>query len=392
MNWLKLNTKEIKDCQSLYYFAIFISLLHLYNAFLWSSSLSNEAFPSQFCWGIWPQCQNLFSITSSLVTIKIYGAFALVTTLLLFYKKTFKAALILLAITFSLKTFIYLTQYSLKTNTHAFLFILEICFLLIPQKIRCIKWLTVAYFTVIGLFKLNSIWLSGYSLIPYFSNTPIKALEWLAVFIFLIEIFAPLGLLSTSIQVFATSFLALSAYSLLTFFWIDHFQPLVYMGLLLFFPASKKEQRKYERQYIYNNHSRKEPNILWAWLIVFSFLGFQFFSYIYSSKSSSPTEFILRLEPDSTPTECRQEYFVQLNNSSLSVPARKQISSAQKPYCYKAYAINSAQKLCQKYSDSYQKLQIWTQFYQRGLLQKKLQPVFFKQDACSDSPSEKLDL
>lgn len=345
MKWIQSNYWEIKQSRSLAILGVFFAFFHVTTALQWfSADFAQREFAP--CWDALPSCQgwqDLLSLQFSHI-VKVYGVLAVLALLVFSSRKIVYVAWWLLLVSSSIKLVVYLTYAELADNMHSFLFIIEFCFLFILQKKRTIKALIISMYLVSGILKLNSDWLAGFWLAPQLDELPVKAIEWIAAILVIVELTVPLGLVSRVQKRFALSVLILFIYHGLYWLYISPTVGAIQIGWLIFLLVDFYEVRKKSREYTYQpSYVRHEPSQCWPLMALTLFWALQFLP-VWDQTVISES-FPLRLKSYKVLMSCKQYNFINFKQSLIDVGQVKVMDS-----CHPTMHFYQSKALCDKYS------------------------------------------
>ena len=186
--------------------------------------------------------------------------------------------------------------------------------LFLPSKVLSFKLLLAGYFVTSGIHKLSPEWLTGRWFIDNL-NIPVKLAEWFAALSTIIEFIAPAVLFLKDGRYFISAFLTLLAY-LGGLIYIGGFLAPTMLGLMLFvFALQLLEERRIEREFIYQSFIRPEPSVVWSGLIVGVFVLGQALPWIPSLPVPlQKAGVVLSLKKRAKINECRQTTYLVYQN------------------------------------------------------------------------------
>lgn len=278
MGFLQANLWEINKSFSLRFLGAILALSQGVIAYQWWISANSPLkFARQATTVCWPMVTNCswVKLLSPGIFDATYWIFVLclsLATLLFLLTRIGGVAAFFMWIATLLGFFLYTQDFRLSSNAGFLTFFLSFIFLLIPSKTFSFRFIIFALYLAFALQKLNSDWLSGYWIIDRLA-VPEKLGEWLAALITLVELIAPATLLMRDGRYFWSGWLTLIIYhGAMIWMGMTHLS-YIFMGLLVFLALADIEDRKLEREYIYQSFIHPEPSRFWTFLILalFSF-------------------------------------------------------------------------------------------------------------------------
>lgn len=229
---------ELKKYPALAYVGILLSLQHILTFILWSTEkpLSWILSPSTpaVCWPYFNSCES-FRVDSLILEIILYSYLALaVISVLSWSLRFYKTGIYLLWLLLALQLGIVAQDYRLAGD-HYIAVILNLCFLLIPQRIYALPFSFFIFYFTAGLLKLNSSWLSGIA-ITNDSLFPALLSKWGSWYVLILELGLILLLFARKNILFYLLFIQLVFFHLYSWHITQFFAPatmLLLLGVLL---------------------------------------------------------------------------------------------------------------------------------------------------------------
>jgi hypothetical protein len=391
MEFLKSNLWEIKKSSVLQIFGGLLGVAHLVTYFYWTQNgklpLVYHANPTPMCWNLFEHCQWVKILSPGLMetAFHAYGTLAFLAAALFFFSRLASTASVFLAIALLLKTLLYIQDLRLSGNIHYLIFVLNFAFLFVPNKTNLLRWILVSYYVASGLLKLSPNWLTGQYFVDQLA-VPVKLGEWLAAMAVLMELLAPIALFFKEFRNFLIAYGCLVAYHALMWYTSGYYEPLVMLVLVQIFPLLYYEERKIEREYLYQSFIRPEPSHVWVYMCMTVFWAFQALPYVPHSAvpQLKHLEHTLALAPVAASEECQQTTFLiygdRMEEVDLAPPADRPSQFKCNPYL-RFIDIKSA---CFQKSTDPQFKTVMSYFQVRTLKDKTYRMAFEGSDLCRD--------
>lgn len=336
------------------------------------------------CWSLMETCEWVRFIPTEIlgITFGAYLLFGIISALLLFSTRLVTAGWIFMLLAFSLKTILYLQDFRLSSNIHYFHFILSFLWLFIPNKLNNLRLVIVSYFAASAITKLSPEWLTGTWYLEYL-NIPIKLAEWLAALSVLIEFIAPVILFFRDARYFWIAFLTLVSY-LGFLIYVDGFLgPSILLLSLLLFVFEFFEQRRLEREFIYQSFIRPEPSKLWVILVVVCFWAGQVLPYLPTQRPVwQHVGKITSLNTMASIEECRQTSFAVYENHIEEIINEEAVNRNADVKCNLYLRFLDIKGLCEDLSGQPGFKTVASFFSVRGLEDKSFHRKFEVKDFC----------
>ncbi|MBK8204944.1 MAG: hypothetical protein IPK68_22450 [Bdellovibrionales bacterium] len=147
------------------------------------------------CWSLFESCHWVKMLSPSLMEIIFhgFGVLAVLAAAIFLFTRLATLGWVLLCTLLLFKSILYIQDLRLSHNVHYLLFVLNLCFLFVPNKANLLRWMIVSYYVASGLLKLSPNWLTG----RWFADQmhlPIKLGEWVSAVTVLVEMLAPVAL------------------------------------------------------------------------------------------------------------------------------------------------------------------------------------------------------
>jgi hypothetical protein len=284
MGFLQANLWEINKSFSLRFLGAVLALSQGVIAFNWfygaNSPLKFARHSTTVCWPMITNCSWVKLLSPGIIdaTFWIFALSICLSITLFIFTRAGGVSAFFLWVASLLGFFLYTQDFRLSSNAGFLTFFLSFIFLLIPSKAISFRFIIFAIYLAFALLKLNADWLSGFWILEKVS-APDKLGEWVAALITLIELIAPAMLLIRDGRYFWSGWFALIAYhSAMAWLGLTHLS-FLFIGLLIFLGLSDLEDRKLEREYIYQSFIHPEPSRFWTFLILTLFGFCQFASH-----------------------------------------------------------------------------------------------------------------
>jgi hypothetical protein len=382
--WLKRSIWEIERSTALTWLGALISISFIRTYYYW---IGNTAlFDSKFiqpllCWSFFPQCGAGLGISghvlAGLFTLKLIMACG---ALILFVMQRFVGgAWVMTLISWSILTFVYLLDASLRTNTYTAFIIVGFGFLFLPNKSRLVKYVLFAYFIADAYMRLDPAWLSGLPLLQVL-DLPEKGLEWVAAFSVIIQFVMPFFAISKDGQRMGYGVGSLIMYNI--FYYIIMQEPgyMIIALMMGFYIFDSSEKKRLEREALYQSYEHPEPSNLW-WPVVLSVFALAQLPMLNHVRA---LEFF-RMQPVSTSQECRLIAFSHFDKKVEWLSPDINSSLPQGLRCHPQVNFNAMKKLCktQTGEDNFQNMTVF--FLTRGLTDDGFTPRFSSDRFCDSS-------
>ncbi len=388
MEFLRSNLWEIKKSSTVRIYGILLSLCHILTFIFW---LQNDQLPlklaqstSRMCWPVMEECQLITSVPFSMLSLffAAYLLFAIISVLVLFSSRLVGMGWFFVFLATAMKAVLYFQDYRLSTNIHYLHFLMLVVWLFLPSKILSFKVLLAGYFITSGVHKLSPEWLTGRWFMDHL-NIPVKLAEWLAALSTIIEFIAPVVLFLKDGRYFISAFLVLLVY-LGGLFYVNGFLPPSMLGLMLFvFALQMMEERRVEREFIYQSFIRPEPSKIWSVLIVAIFVIGQALPWIPSLPVPlQKAGVLLSLKKQSKINECRQTTFLIYKNQVEELPSDINKGISEESRCDPYLRFLEAKSHCEEHRDKEGFITISSFFSSRGLKDTNFHRIFEVEDIC----------
>lgn len=276
MKFFETNLWEINKSFALRFLGAVLALSQGFIAYQWmvgaNSPLRFARQSTTVCWPLFTNCGWVKLLSPGIIDATYWIFVTMIALAVLFFVLTRAAgaSAFFLWISTLLGFFLYTQDFRLSSNAGFLTFFFSFIFLLVPSKVFSFRLIIFAVYLSFALMKLNSDWLSGYWIIERIS-VPDKLGEWLAALITLVELIAPAALLIRDGRYFWTGWCTLLAYHIaMAWLGLTHLSYL-FIGLLIFLGIADLEDRKLEREYIYQSFIHPEPSRFWTFLILILF-------------------------------------------------------------------------------------------------------------------------
>ena len=391
MEFLKSNLWEIKKSSVLQIFGGLLGLAHLLTYFYWYKAgnlpLYYHANPQPMCWTMFESCGWVKFLSPSLMEVAFhaYGIVAGLVVLLFFATRLIAFAWVLLASLLVLKGILYIQDLRLTGNIHYALFLLNFCFLFIPSKPNVLRWMVISYYVASGLLRLSPNWLSGQWFIDELA-VPVKLGEWFAAMAVLVEMLAPVALFFRDLRNFLIAYFTLIAYHIFMWYTNGFLEPIAMLLVLQLFPLLYYEERKVEREYLYQSFIRPEPSKIWVYITLAIFWAVQSIPYIPHGAipGVKHLEANLALAPVASSEECVQTTFVIFSDHMEEVDLAP---PADRPTAFKCNAylrFLDLKAACHEKRTEPTFKTVMSFFQVRGIKDRTYKTAFQSQDICSE--------
>lgn len=331
------------------------------------------------------KCDVITSIPFSLLSI-FFGAyllFAIISCLALLSSRLVGIGWFFLLLATALKAVLYFQDYRLSTNIHYLHFLMLTIWLFIPSKVLSFKLVLAGYFITSGLHKLSPEWLTGRWFMDHL-NVPVKLAEWLAALSAIIEFVAPVVLFFKDGRYFISAFLTLLAY-LAGLFYINSFLAPSILALLIFvFALQLIEERRIEREFIYQSFIRPEPSKFWTAFVIIIFVIGQALPWIPSLPAPlQKAGVLLALKKRAKITECRQTTYLIYKNKTEELASDADHRLSEESRCDPYLRFLDARSYCEKVHSDENFVTVASYFSSRGLKDTHYERVFEVDDICN---------
>ncbi|MEO0335709.1 MAG: hypothetical protein AAF202_04920, partial [Pseudomonadota bacterium] len=272
MEFLRANLWEVKKSTTLRLFGLILALGHIvvFTHWAWEGNLPLALVNSkaQMCWPMLENCDFVRFLSPSLLKF-IYGCylgFAILSGLLMLSTRIVGAAWFSMLLTTLMLVMLYFQDYRLSSNIIYFHLLCSFIWLFVPNKTNSLKAITLSYFVAKGMIMLSPEWLIGKWYLEQMT-VPMKLAEWFAAISTMIVFIAPVALFFKDLRYFLVAFLGLEAYLLATLSIGDFLEPGLLALIVMIFSLDLYEQRKLEREFIYQSFIRPEPSKIWPWIV-----------------------------------------------------------------------------------------------------------------------------
>lgn len=389
MEFLRANLWEIKKSSTVRIYGIILGLAHILTFIFW---LQNENLPlkfassaSQMCWPTFESCQYLHSISDSWLTFFFYSyiVFAVLASITLFSSRAVGMGWFLLLVATLLKAVLYLQDFRLSANIHYLHFLLSIVWLIFPSKILSFKWIMAGYFFFSAMHKLSPEWLTGRWFLDHV-EMPIKLAEWMAALSAMIEFIAPMVLFLKDGRYFLSAYLTLWIYFAGLAYADGFLRPALLLMFSLVFLLHILEERRAEREFIYQSFIRPEPSKLWTLVIVVIFWAAQVLPWV--PQLPPPLErsrVVLSLRSPPKMNECRQTTYL-IGRDFLTEISQTPEKGTLKNHtvCDPYLNMLEARSFCEQKKSQPALETVASYFFIRGLKDTQFQAVFENDDIC----------
>lgn len=391
MEFLKSNLWEIKKSKVLQIFGAFLGVAHALTYWLWQSSSSNPLTyynnPQPMCWSLIENCQWVKFLSPSLMGIVFhgYGVLAVMTAVVFLITRLVGFGWFLLVLTSIFKAILYIQDMRLSGNVHYFIVVASFCYLLVPNKAHLLRWLTASYFAASGLLKLSPNWLSGQWFVDLL-HVPVKLGEWLAAVSALVEMLAPMALFFRDLRNFLIAYITLFVYlGLMWYAGHSFFEPMVLMLAIQIFPMLFYEERKTEREYLYQSFIRPEPSPAWLVIGLLFFWGAQALPFIPHDQVSTlkGVESTLAMSPIAATGECEQTTFAIYADRSEEIEIQTPPERPSHFKCNPYLKFLDLKVICREKASDPQFKTLMTFFHVRDLRDQSYRTAFKSTDLCN---------
>ncbi|MGE0763113.1 MAG: DoxX family protein [Bdellovibrionales bacterium] len=391
MEFLKSNLWEIKKSTALQIFGGLLGIVHTLTYWSWLSAgklpLQYHANPQPMCWSLFESCDWVKLLSPALMEVIFhgFGVLAILSIGVFFFTRITGLGWFMLFLVLLFKGILYIQDLRLSSNVNYAIFVLQFCYLFVPNKTNLLRWLLVSYYVASGLLKLSPNWLSGQWFVDQL-HIPIKLGEWLAAVAVLAEMLAPVALFFRDLRNFLISYFVLIAYHGLMWYADSYLEPMIMLVLLQLFPLLSYEERKTEREYLYQSFIRPEPSRVWLWIGLIAFWTVQGLPYWphHASSSLRHLEYGMALSPVAASQECEQTTFLvyqtHMEEIDVSQPTDRPTAFRCNPYL----RFLDLKAVCRERANEPEFKTLMSYFQIRNLKDKAFRPAFESDDFCSD--------
>ena len=313
-----------------------------------------------------------------------YAIFAMGSFLFFFFTRFSGPGYFLLLFALFPFLILYFQDFRLSSNPGYALILFTFLFLFIPDKSRVFRWVVVSYFVASGLLKLSPEWLTGMWFTQHWTM-PVKLGEWLAALSAIVELIAPAALLFRDGRYFWTGWVAVVAYLSATWWVSGFYGPTLFLSLMVYLAAQDLENRKIDREYIYQSFVRPEPSQIWCavlvaafWLAIatahVNFPGRHFFQ---------PLSYILLPHSTAASEQCEQSTYAIYKDRVEVVQVPEYAGRPETMQCSPYLHFLDLKALCQTYSEKPNFQTIASYFNVRRLQDSEFRRAFEVRDICN---------
>jgi len=277
------------------------------------------------CWPFLENCSTFRFLTPVSTNVLLLGITVIaLTTATLFARKDVAGAFYLLAVLIGLKLAILLQDFRLILNEHYMALWASMVFLLVPHKLRVLRYLIVSFYWWAGTLKINHEWLSGAALYgrrPL--GLPTSLIPASCAYVLVLELVMVFGLLSSRRWLFVATLVQLGLFHLASFWVVGFFYPILMFLLLTVFVLARTSSTG-------NNQPEwglpalvrgKEAGTTYALLMTFSV--FQLIPLAFPGDSALTGEGrLFALHMFDAPVECKAQMILHGANDVKTIPVR----------------------------------------------------------------------
>ena len=384
MSWLRSNVWEIQRSRLLSFLGAILSLLHVINYFYWvnRSQILNPTHNSTLmCWDFTRHCGPLLNLAPHFFAafLTAYLALSCFAVLAFISRRLTGLAWAMLFGANLIKLFFYLSDASLAIDVQALLLFINFGFLFVPSKAQLARFSILIYYFVAGLRELSPDWLTGKALQGVFPLS-MKGLEWVAAFGIIARWTLPLLLLSPIGQHLAIGVIGLLTFHIANFYFRSDYESVVMGTFVIFFLLDYFEQKRTERESLYQSYALPEPSKLW-WPV---FVGVFIVAQIPAVSKESALQF-LKVEGPAAIADCVQITFANYDNRIEQLAVEAPLGLKPQLKCMARIAYNSARGLCHDLAKDPSFRSLSTYFLSRGLSEARMKTVFAEDNICADA-------
>lgn len=396
MEFIKSNLWEIKKSSAVSTFGAAVALGHILIFLNWSLKgslpLQFALDPSPMCWPFFSNCDFWLALPPGLLKF-LYGGyvfFAASAFLIFLFSRLTGIAWFFLSLSFLCFLTLYFRDYRLSSNEHYFWLLVTLLYLFVPNKINNLRFIIISFWIALALIRLKPEWMTGLWILDQFPM-PVKLAEWIAALSVLILLVIPFGLLFRDGRYVTLSTLLLVGLNV--FFWIlnDFFSPAIHLCALSLFILHWLEQRKLERDYIYQSFIRPEPSKIWVILVLGLFWLGQVAPFLpYQKPWVRVFEQAVALTPLQPIEECRSIAFANYENGLRQIHhTLSDNTTGESLECHPQYSFIEFRRMCTQLQaetetdnalGSFESLSVV--FYKRGFKDIQFQKVYEADDIC----------
>ncbi|NQZ01065.1 MAG: hypothetical protein HRT45_10415 [Bdellovibrionales bacterium] len=396
MEFLRANLWEVKKSTTLRLFGLILSLGHVlvFLSWAWEGNLPIALMSSkaQMCWPILEDCEftRVLSVPLLRFVYGCYFGFAILTGLLMLSTRIVGAAWFSMLLTTFMMMLLYFQDYRLSSNVIYLQLLCSFIWLFIPNKTPTLKAIALSYFFAKGLIMLSPEWLIGKWYLEH-ADLPKKFAEWLAAISTMVVFICPVALFFKDLRYFLVSFLTLQAYLISSLFIGNFIEPGILALVTLLFALDLYEQRKLEREFIYQSFIRPEPSKIWPWVVVSLFWFAQVVPRAPIQWPSYVNHFgtLYSLNPIPPHRECVQYGFFIYDSGIKEIPANLMSTQLNESQCDPYLHFLRLKELCSEKKSEPGFKTIESFFYARGLKDPAYKAEFEAADLCKPNTSFK---
>ena len=238
------------------------------------------------------------------------------------------------------------------------------------------KYLIISSYLVLGVLKLNSTYLTGLWLQPWWEGISTKSMEWVAAIILVVELVVPLGLLFSRQRRFLISILILLIYHLVYGLKMSPMGALISIGFLLFFIFDFYGELANQREYIYQKSSsyRFKSGRMFPIVIVSLFLSLQWMPFWSESILSKGT--FLRFSFDHEVEDCKRYNFVKSEGSLVDL-------GRVEGGCALATHFDESVALCRRSDPRHESLEVHSYLFVKNIFSLGYESQFQSHNICT---------
>jgi hypothetical protein len=354
MELFKASLWEIKKSSSLKILGGVLAIAHLIQFLFWQNTgqlpLQYMLEPAPMCWPMFDSCQwlRILPIGFMRVLLYAYGVVSLISFLFFFFTRFSGAGLFFLFCAFVPGLLLYIQDFRLSSNPGYALFLFTFLYMIMPGKDRLFRYFIVSFFVASGILKLTPEWLTGDWFLEHWPHMPGKLAEWLAALSVLIELIAAPALLFRDGRYFWTGWITMFVYLCATWWATGYYGPTLFLGLLIFLAAYDLEQRKTEREFIYQSFIRPEPSKVWCNILLALFWIGVAAAHIHfpGRKLLMPLSSLLVPHPVSASERCEQSTFAVFKDHMEEIDVPEKAGRPEAMQCHPYLRFLDIKSMC----------------------------------------------
>ncbi len=360
---------EIYTSRSLQLYGAALAFTHILTVYFW------RAYPAfnepAICWPVFSHCEWLaFLYRNSTLTLALYLAIS-ASAFCAFIFRRVGLATGLLAAAFILKSLFILSDYRMMGNYHYMSLLLQVTFLMLPEKKRVLRLLIALFYLAAGSLKFNSDWLSGqaFPALPYLTGTLLKIA---CAYVVVLEMLIAPFILSRNRHLRLFALCQLLVFHAFSWNIVGYFYPLTMFAILtIFFLVDEKFE-----------WPERRPAMIFIGLVC----AFQFYPALFEPNSSlNGRGRILALNMFDARSECETRFFLRYRKRMVEyVPTFPNFGL--RIHCDPVVILHHAQQTCADQKTNLDFLDLDVDHQSRRISQPEVIEQFTYAGVCARPP------